>query len=74
MSAATKPPEPESTMSHIALASRLARFASSIGLDVDVLDDGRGGFVTRGAGDAGGILLGSSERSARATLRRLVER
>lgn len=59
-------------MTSIQIAARLAAFASTLGLIVDVLDDGRGGFVTRGAGDAGGILLGTTERAARAALRRLV--
>lgn len=59
------------TRSKIAIAANLDRFASSIGMPVNVVEDGRGGFVTRGAGDAGGILLGTSERAARAALRRL---
>lgn len=56
----------------IAIAARLALFASTLGLHVDVTTDGRGGYVTTGTGDAAGILLGRSERAARATLRRLV--
>lgn len=61
-------------MSRIQIAARLATFATSLNLAVDVLDDGRGGFVTRGPGDAGGILLGTTERAARASLRRLATR
>ncbi len=60
----------ENTM--IAIAARLAVFASNLGLTVDVTTDGRGGYVTTGTGDCAGILLGKSERAARATLCRLV--
>lgn len=67
-----RPPRTELTMTTIQIAARLAAFASTLGLTVDVLDDGRGGFVTRGSGDASGVLLGTTERVARAALRRLV--
>ena len=58
-------------MTRIQIDSRLATFAASLNLTVDLLDDGHGGFVTRGHGDAGGILLGTTERAARTSLRRL---
>ncbi len=55
----------------IDIAARLAVFAWSLGLTVNVTTDGRGGYVTTGTGDNAGILLGKSEHAARAALRRL---
>ena len=56
--------------SHLATADALTTFANRLGLALEVLDDGRGGFVTRSTRDGlSGSLLGTTERSSRKALR-----
>ena len=68
-----KTPTRRDTMrSHLAIADALTTFANRLGLALEVLDDGRGGFVTRSTRDGlSGILLGTTERAARKALRSL---